>query len=376
MTRRKLDQKKVEEKREENKLKAFFMDNKKIVKYSLIGLLAISLSAGAISLALRNDNKNKGKVTIESSKESKNENQKETNKETQIEVSKEIEEEINKEIEEEIKKIEDKGLSKEDQEKEIQKAKENILASVSKKEKLDKNSLENIVNKKVSKRVESSTKINNELKEKARETRKESEKKITDTNTSQTKENKETKPSKPSKPKDQSKKNITYKYEDKETIIPYKTRRKHNIPNAKTRVKQKGVNGKTINTYKITLEDGKEVSRNISDTKTIKAQDEIIETYVKVQDKKVETREVEDKSRPIYEEKGRDRWFVRIEDTGKIHYYYSAKDAAEASDKFLNEGYLNNWGTADPEVIKTDKIIGYHTKTENVVVQEEKWAWQ
>lgn len=288
MARRKLDQKKINEKRKENKLKAFFMDNKKIVKYSLIGLLAISLSAGAISLASRNDNKDKGKVTIESSKESK--------KETQIEVSKETQEET----------------------------------------------------------------VNEE----------EAEKKIIDTNTSQTKENKETKPS---KSKDQSKKNITYKYEDKETIIPYKTKRKYNIPNAKTRVKQKGVNGKTINTYKITLEDGKEVSRNITDTKTIKAQDEIIETYVKVQDKKVETREIEDKSKPVYRIIGKERWFVHNDLTGETKYFYSA---GEAEDYMTNNRILGNWGTAESEKIKTNEILGYETKTEEVVVQEEKWAWQ
>lgn len=374
MTRRKLDQKKVEEKREENKLKAFFMDNKRIVKYSLLGLLAISLSAGAISLALRNDNKDKGKVKIESSKESKKETNKES-KETQIEVSKEIEEEINKEVEEEIKKIEDKGLSKEDQEKEIKKAKEKIVERVAKENKVNQNNINNIVERNVSKRVESSTKINNEVKEKARETRKEVEKKIADTKTSQTKENKKTKPSKPtqpSKPKG-NKKEVTRTTETKS--INFKIIDNFAHTNWKSRVKQKGVNGKTINTYKITLEDEKEVSRNITDTKTIKAQDEIIETYVKVQDKKVETREVEDKNSPIYDYKSRDRWFVKNDATGETTYHYSAKDAENKYVENLDKGQLSSWGTAEPELIKGD-LIGYDKVNKEVVVQEEKWAWQ
>lgn len=372
MARKKIDQNKVNEERKENKAKAFSTDNKKIVKYSLIGLLAISLSAGAISLALKNDNKDRGKVTIESAKETK--------KETNLEVSKELEKEINKEIEEEIKKIENQGLSKEDQEKEIEKAKENILLSVSKKEKLDKNSLKNIVNKKVSKRIESSSKLDKNVKTKAKEEIKEIEKKESSTDkhkdTSSNKKT-ETKEEKKSDTNNNNKakqnKEVSYKYEDKETTIPYKTIRKHNIPNAKTRVKQKGVNGKTINTYKITLEDGKEVSRNISDTKTIKSQDEIIETYVKIQDKKVEIREVEDKSKPVYRIIGKERWFVHNDLTGEKKYFYSA---GEAEDYFINNGILGNWGTAESEKIKTNEILGYETKTENVVVQEEKWAWQ
>lgn len=376
MARKKIDQNKVNEERKENKAKAFSTDNKKIVKYSLIGLLAISLSAGAISLALKNDNKDRGKVTIESAKETK----KETVKETNLEVSKELEKEINKEIEEEIKKIENQGLSKEDQEKEIEKAKENILLSVSKKEKLDKNSLKNIVNKKVSKRIESSSKLDKNVKTKAKEEIKEIEKKESSTDkhkdTSSNKKN-ETKEEKKSDTNNNNKakqnKEVSYKYEDKETTIPYKTIRKHNIPNAKTRVKQKGVNGKTINTYKITLEDGKEVCRNISDTKTIKSQDEIIETYVKIQDKKVEIRAVEDKSKPVYRIIGKERWFVHNDLTGEKKYFYSA---GEAEDYFINNGILGNWGTAESEKIQTNEILGYETKTENVVVQEEKWAWQ
>lgn len=301
MTRRKLDQKKVEEKREENKLKAFFMDNKKIVKYSLIGLLAISLSAGAISLALRNDNKDKGKVGIESSKEPK-ETQKETNKETQIEVSKEIEKEINKEIEEEIKKIEDKGLNKEDQEKEIEETKETKPSKPA-----------------------------------------------------------ETKPTQPSKPKE-TKKEVTRTTETKS--IDFKTIDNFAHTNGKSRVYQEGRNGERT----IVKEDGKIVS----DTITRKPQDKIIERYVKVQDKKTETREVEDKNSPIYDYKSRDRWFVNNDLTGEKKYFYSSDEAYRY---FEDNKILGNWGTAEPELIKGD-LIGYDKVKKEIVVQEEKWEWK
>lgn len=180
MTRKQLDPKNIKDQEKQNKIKTFFQDQQKVVKYSIIGLLALvlTLTLGAISSSLRNKDKNNGKAKIETSKET----QKETQKETKLEVSKELEEKINAEIEEEIKEIENKGLSKEDQEKEIQKTKENILNKVSQKEKLDKKSLANIVNKKVSTRVESSSKLDKTIKTNAKEEIKEIERKESNQN--------------------------------------------------------------------------------------------------------------------------------------------------------------------------------------------------
>lgn len=366
MARRKLDQNKINEERKENKLKAFFMDNKRIVKYSVLGLLAISLTAGAISLALRNDNKDKGKVKIESAKETK----KETINETKLEVSEKIEEEINKEIEEEIKKIEDKGLSKEDQEKQIEKAKEKIVERVAKENKVNKNNLNNIVERNVSKRVESSNKINNEIKEKAKETRKEVEKKIADTKKKEEREKaKETKPSTPSKPSEtkptqpkETKKEVTRTTETKS--IDFKTIDNFAHTNGKSRVYQEGRSGERT----IVKEDGKIVS----DTITRKPQDKIIERYVKVQDKKTEIRKVEDKNSPIYDYQSRDRWFVNNDLTGEKKYFYSSDEAYRY---FEDNKILGNWGTAEPELIKGD-LIGYDKVNKEVVVQEEKWEWK
>ena len=57
----------------------------------------------------------------------------------------------------------------------------------------------------------------------------------------------------------------------------------------------------------------------------------------------------------------------------KKKYFYSSDEAYRY---FEDNKILGNWGTADSEKIKTNEILGYETKTEEVVVQEEKWEWK
>ena len=206
-----------------------------------------------------------------------------------------------------------------------------------------------------------------------------------ETSTKKETQKEEVKKATQSKPKETSKEvssytksepTITYETVAGETeTIPYKTLRKHNISGADTRVSQSGVNGVKTNYYKVKYSDGEEVSREFSYSETTKSPvDEVIQTYVKVQDRIVEEREVEDKSRPIYSGSTRDRWFIKEWDSGKVHIFYDEDEMLEAVGKMT---VLHNWGTMEPEFDPNGgELLGYDTKMEEVVVQEEKWEWQ
>lgn len=333
----------------EDDKKNIFKNRKAWIIIAFVSLVIVTIAAVYAGKKSNKPEKPNVKI-VETNKESIKETQEETL------VSKAVE----KEIEEEIKKIEDKGLSKEGQEKEIKKAKEKIVEKVAKENKVNKGNINNIVERNVSKRVESSTKINKEVKEKARETRKEAEKKIEET-IRETKKEKETKQPQPSKPKETKKEAVRT---TETQLISFNTIDNYASTGGKSRVYQEGRNGERT----IVKEDGKIVSNKV----TRNPQDKIIERYVKVQDKKVETREVEDKSKPVYRTLTKDRWFVHNDLTGETKYFYSA---GEAEDYMTNNRILGNWGTADPETTK-GPLIGYDTKKEEVVVQEEKWEWK
>lgn len=322
--------------------------NTKVNKKAIAIIALISLVVVILSIVYANK---RGKKL----KEIPRETAIETAKETKLGTSKEVEDKINKEVEKEIKEIENKGLSKEEQEKAIKKAKEKIVERVAKENKVNKNNINNIVERNVSKRVESSDKINNEVKEKARETRKEAEKKISDT--------KPTQSSKPSKTKKEVKRTTETQSISFNTIDNYAN------TGGKSRVYQEGRNGERT----IVKEDGKVVSNKV----TRQAQDKIIERYVKVQSAEYKTveKEVDDLSKPVYRIDSRDRWFVNNDLTGEKKYFYSAK---EASDYMTDNEILGNWGTADPEIIKTDVLLGYEKKTvkEKVKVSDEVWKWK
>ncbi|MFM1541108.1 MULTISPECIES: G5 domain-containing protein [Helcococcus] len=162
-------------------------------------------------------------------------------------------------------------------------------------------------------------------------------------------------------------------------VLKYKTVSKHS--SGQSRIKQRGTDGYIERTYKITYKNGVQVSKELSNTKTVNPQDEIIQHYVKVRDAKYETREVDDKSRPIHEGKSIPRWFVSWGPEGKertVEYYYDEGKAFNRYDQIVAEGkYFVNWGDAENEFDPNGgRVIGYEKKTEKVKVQDEVWLWE
>lgn len=373
-----------------DKLSKWIKKNKPI-SIAIISLSIMLVLIGGIGIANSLNSKEVAKETIEETKkevakESKKETAKESKKETKKEepkVSKKVEEKVNKELDKEVEKIKAKNLSKEEEQKEIEKATEKVIEKVAKEEKIDK------------------TILTSSIKETVKETQKETKKEVatskpstqnkpsTNTNTvsKPKEENKVTKPS-PSKPsetkketvketqKEQPKNQIVVKRETKRDIISYGTQRAYYIDGAKTRVKRQGQNGYKDTFYDVEYTNGKETNRTVVDTKYQAPVDEIIETYVKVQDEVWEEREVDDLDNPIYNYYNKDRWFVRNQDTGEVTYFYSAIEAQDYYGELTAQAIGSNWGTAPMERVYTDEIIGYYPKIENVKVQDEIWEWR
>lgn len=166
-----------------------------------------------------------------------------------------------------------------------------------------------------------------------------------------------------------------------ERKIPYETIQKHLIKGAKTRVAQEGINGLEQIFYKVTYTDGKETSRVRSHYQQLKKPvNKIIQTYVKIQDKKIGTREIEDKTQPIIKYiNPKERWFVQewnLDGTKKadgLHLFYSEQEAFKLYTS-ATDTKLYSWGTYEDEY--DEEIIGYKKITEKYVIQEEKWAWE
>ncbi|MDO5026675.1 MAG: G5 domain-containing protein [Tissierellia bacterium] len=155
--------------------------------------------------------------------------------------------------------------------------------------------------------------------------------------------------------------------------IPFKTLDNYASSGGKTKVIQEGKEGLKEITYKISYKNGVEISREEISTKTIKDPvNKIIARYVKIQDRKTEKRLVEDKNDPIYEYTERDKWFVKT-DLG-VEYFYSSREALDRHIELGKKGHPGNWGTAEPEV--TETLVGYGSKEEVVVIQEEVWDWK
>lgn len=245
-------------------------------------------------------------------------------------------------------------------------------------------------------------------------------------------ENKTDEKEKPVEPKEDSKKKDESKKEDKSEeksdtskangvkevseVVPFKTKRAYNDPSLKTRVKQEGKNG--LNVYDVTYKNGKEVSKKLNEKKSYPAVDQIIESYVKVQDAKYETKEVDDKSKPIYDDVVIYRAFVnefpyipdsldkklRELERKKIDYNITAEEslAIENEISSLLEPYCvqkvfeseissedaygkaydyidtsdcaGNYGTMDPRV--EHRLVGYEKTTQNIKIQDELWDWR
>lgn len=179
----------------------------------------------------------------------------------------------------------------------------------------------------------------------------------------------ETKPTQPSKPKE-TKKEVVRTTETQS--ISFDTIDNYAYTGGRSRVYQEGRSGERT----IVKEDGKVVSNTV----TRQAQDKIIERYVKVQNAEYKTveKKVNDLDKPIYRERGRARWFVKNDFTGETKYFYSAEEAHAEYSRNGDKGQLSSWGTAETEVVVTDKIIGYKTKIvkEKVKVSDEVWEWK
>lgn len=360
MQRRKLNQ--------ENK------DNKKKL-FILLGVLALLVVVGSV-IAINNGKK---KRVEETPKETALETVKETEKETEKESSKKEDKKDKKVIQKKDDKKKVKEEVKEDGTVVIESEDEKGNKVVTK---IKDNKVEKIVTDKSGKTKTERSNINDKensgLKTKVKEVVKEKETKKEksvaskpskpkqNTKTEKPKENKVTKPSTPSKPKE-TKKEVVRTTETQS--ISFNTIDNYAYTGGKSRVYQEGRSG--VRT--IVKEDGKIVSNTI----TTQPQDKIIERYVKVQSAEYKTveKEVDDLDKPIYNEYGRERWFVYNGSTGETKYFYSAE---EARNYFRDNKILGNWGTAEDEIVVTDEIVGYETKIikEEVKVSDEVWEWK
>lgn len=320
-------------------------------------------------------------VKDETSAETTDETTKETQEETKAEeIEESVAEKVEEELEKEVKKIEQKNLSKEEKEKQIEKAKEKVVEKVAKEEKVDKKKVEKIAKAEVKKSVK---KAESKKEAKTTTSNKTSKTSSTKKTTTASKPKATTSNKTTSKPKTTTTNKTTVKkpvvvverYTDTDPIH-YQTIDKYKGKGTKSKVVQKGKDGSITKVRNVTFTDDVKTDEELVDTIIVEPVSEIIARYVKVQDEKWETKEVEDKTKPVYLEVGKERWFVRNQETGEFKYFYSAADANEYHGVLTEQGILSNWGTAPTELIKTDTILGYDYKTVEVKVQDEKWEWK
>lgn len=319
-------------------------------------------------------------VKDETSDEKTDETTKETQEETKAEeIEESVAEKVEEELEKEVKKIEQKNLSKDEKEKQIEKAKEKVVEKVAKEEKIDKKKVEKIAKaevKKTTKKVESKKETKTTTSNKTSKTSS-TKKTTTASKPKATTSNKTT-----SKPKTTTTNKTTVKkpvvvverYTDTDPIH-YQTIDKYKGKGTKSKVVQKGKDGSITKVRNVTFTDDVKTDEELVDTIIVEPVSEIIARYVKVQDEKWETKEVEDKTKPVYGYYNVDRWFVRNQETGEMKYFYSAKEANDYH-KELSTKVGTNWGTAPMEKVYTDEIWGYDYKTVEVKVQDEKWEWK
>ena len=160
--------------------------------------------------------------------------------------------------------------------------------------------------------------------------------------------------------------------------IPFETKRAVNDPTLETRIAQAGSNG--FVEYELTYEGNKLIDKKVINR--VEPTDEIIETYVKIKDAEIGTREVEDKSKPIYKTEYQQMAFVRgflydeWVETGEENIQYwefdSYKEAYEFADKY---GVMGNYGDLDKyKEIKT--LVGYETITEEYEISPAVYEWR
>ena len=156
--------------------------------------------------------------------------------------------------------------------------------------------------------------------------------------------------------------------------IPFETKRAVNDPNLETRIAQAGSNG--FIEYELTYEGNKLIDKKVINK--VKPTDQIIETYVKVKDAVMGTREIEDKSKPIYKTEYQQKAFAWVyrESTDYEEAEYMEFDSyEEAYNYMMNNNVLGNYGTLDKyKEIKT--LIGYETITEEYEISPAVYDWR
>lgn len=160
--------------------------------------------------------------------------------------------------------------------------------------------------------------------------------------------------------------------------IPFETKRAVNDPNLETRIAQAGSNG--FVEYELTYEGNKLIDKKVINR--VEPTDQIIETYVKVKDAEIGTREVEDKSKPIYKTEYQQMAFVwgypeeEWIETGEENVQYWEFDSyKEAYDFFIKNNIMGNYGDLDKyKEIKT--FVGYETITEEYEISPAVYEWK
>ncbi len=160
--------------------------------------------------------------------------------------------------------------------------------------------------------------------------------------------------------------------------IPFETKRAVNDPNLETRIAQAGSNG--FVEYELTYEGDKLIDKKVINK--VEPTDQIIETYVKVKDAEIGTREVEDKSKPIYKTEYQQMAFVygysaiEFQQTGVKDIKYLTFDSyAEADDYVTEHKIVGNYGDLDKyKEIKT--FVGYETITEEYEISPAIYEWR
>lgn len=160
--------------------------------------------------------------------------------------------------------------------------------------------------------------------------------------------------------------------------IPFKTKRAVNDPSLKARIAQVGSDG--FVEYELTYEGNKLIDKR--EINRVNPTDEIIQTYVKVKDAKMGTREIEDKSKPIYKTEYKQKAFVRgfylpeYQETGEENIHYWEFDSyREAADFFEKNEIVGNYGDLDKyKEVKT--LVGYEKKTETYEISPAVYEWK
>lgn len=193
----------------------------------------------------------------------------------------------------------------------------------------------------------------------------------------QTPPKEEDKPTDEDKPSDKEEKPEITKTTLKEEI-PFETKRAVNDPNLETRIAQAGSNG--FVEYELTYEGNKLIDKKVINK--VEPTDEIIETYVKVKDAEIGTREVEDKSKPIYKTEYQQMAFVNgfpldeYRETGEKNIEYKEFDSYEDALTYMeSHNIFGSYGTLD-KYKEINTFVGYETVTEEYEISPAIYDWR